>query len=216
MEEEKYQKELFEFQEPKRSFAKLTDILPKADLEGRMTMTFTMEKAVFISIGIVMLMVVVYALGVESGKHRAGKAVSQPRPAPAVRAVPAQSRPAQPASAPAGFYPRAAIGQKSILNTSPVAGAFDVKITPAATGKTAVGAESLRPFSILAASFRNRATAQTTLTMLRNQGLNAFIMYSEPYYRVYVGMYADKASDQAAGDLVKVRRVFKDAFIKQR
>lgn len=77
MEEEKYQKELFEFEKPKRLFPKLVNIFPRADFEGKVLMTFTLERVIFISIGIIMLMVIVYALGVEKGKS-IGKAAATP------------------------------------------------------------------------------------------------------------------------------------------
>ncbi len=213
MEEEKYQKDLFEFEEPKRSFSKLTSILPKADLEGRMVMTFTMEKMVFISIGIVMAMVVVFALGVENGKARAKSGAPAVRKAAAPKAPVLQAKAVGPVTVPAAVRSRAAIiGQKSILNTSPVGAA-----TPAAaTQKTAAAADVPTPYSVLAASFLKRDTAQATLTMLRKEGLSAFIIYSEPYYRVYVGLYADRANEQARKDLARVKRTFRDALIKLR
>lgn len=68
MEEEKYQKELFEFEKPKRPFPRLGNIFPKPDFEGRISITFGLERLIFISIGIIMLMVIVFALGVERGK----------------------------------------------------------------------------------------------------------------------------------------------------
>jgi cell division septation protein DedD len=213
MEEEKYQKDLFEFQEPKRSFAKLTSILPRADLEGRMVMSFTMEKMVFISIGIVMAMVVVFALGVENGKARAKSGAPAARKTAAPKAPVLQAKAVGPVTVPASVQSRAAaIGQKSILNTSPVGAA-----KPAAAAlKTAATTGVPKPYSVLAASFLSRDTAQTTVAMLRKENLSAFIIYNEPYYRVYVGLYADRASEQALKDLARVKRTFKDALIKRR
>ena len=213
MEEEKYQKDLFEFEEPKRSFSKLTNILPKADLEGRMVMTFTMEKMVFVSIGIVMAMVVVFALGVENGKARSRSGAPAARKTAALKAPVLQAKAVRPVTVPAAVQSRAAgIGQKSILNTSPVGAAKPA----ASTQKTAATADVPKPYSVLAASFLRRDTAQTTLAMLRKEDLSAFIIYNEPYYRVYVGLYADRASGQALKDLARVKRTFKDALIKLR
>jgi len=75
MEEEKYQKELFEFKKPKKSFPKLSNFLPKADFERNILITLSIEKVIFISIGIIMATVVVYALGVEVGKSRAANRI---------------------------------------------------------------------------------------------------------------------------------------------
>lgn len=71
MEEEKGQKELFEFEKPKRSFPKLSNFLPKADFERNILITLSLEKIIFISIGLILALVVVYALGVEVGKTKA-------------------------------------------------------------------------------------------------------------------------------------------------
>jgi len=71
MDEEKYQKELFEFDKPKKPFLRLSRILPKADFERNVLITLSLEKVIFISIGILMFLVLVYALGVEVGRSRA-------------------------------------------------------------------------------------------------------------------------------------------------
>ena len=56
MDEEKYQKELFEFdRKPRRFFSKLSDLFPKADFERNVVLTLTLDRAVFISIGIIMV-----------------------------------------------------------------------------------------------------------------------------------------------------------------
>ncbi len=70
MDDEKYQKELFELDKPKRFFPRLSDFLPRYDFERNIAFTIALDKAVFISIGIIMVMVAVYALGVEDGKSR--------------------------------------------------------------------------------------------------------------------------------------------------
>ena len=77
MEEEKGQKELFEFEKPKRSFPKHSNFLPKADFERNILITLSLEKIIFISIGLILAMVVVYALGVEVGRTRAASQIVQ-------------------------------------------------------------------------------------------------------------------------------------------
>lgn len=66
MEAEREQKELFEFEKPKRAFPKFGRIFPfPASSTG---ITLSLERIIFISIAMLMLMVVLYALGVERGK----------------------------------------------------------------------------------------------------------------------------------------------------
>ena len=84
MEQEKYQKELFELEKPKRSFPRLFGLFPKANLETNFAVTLSPERAIFLAIGIIMLMVVVYAVGVEVGKSR--------RPATKALAAPAEKQ----------------------------------------------------------------------------------------------------------------------------
>lgn len=201
MEEEKFQKELFEFEQPKKPFSRLTDILPKADFDGRVAITLTLEKVVFIFIGIIMAMVIVYALGVESGKSRTGSNV---------RAATKQVMP--PAIATVS-QPRASnIAAKNIFNTAPIAPAN----RPAAPVKLGAQAPSARPYTILAGSYLKRESAQASAAILAKQGFNVTITYSEPYYRVCAGTYADKTGIEVQKDLLKVRRFYKDAMLKLR
>ena len=99
MEEDKYQKELFEFEKPKRSFPRLGNIFPKPDFDGRILITFGLERLIFISIGIIMLLVIVFALGVERGKVVA-RALPRPQtiPAPAIKANSLQGKVSAPAA----------------------------------------------------------------------------------------------------------------------
>lgn len=199
MEEEKYQKELFQFEEPKKPFSKLTDMLPKRDFEGKVALSLTLEKMVFISIGIVMAMVVVFALGVESGKSRAAAA---------------KQRPAQSASGTAKAIPPIAAtqamvpAQKGFFNTAPAA--------PQARPLQPDSAAAAKPYTIVAATFSKKDTAQASAAFLAKEGFNASVVYNDPYYRVCVGSYADMSGTQVQRDLAKVKRIYKDAFVRGR
>ena len=198
MEEEKYQKELFEFEEPKKSFSRLSDMLPKAGFEGNVSITLTLEKMVFIFIGIIMLMVIVYALGVESGKLRTTPGVqSSRRTAPVSNEVVLQTR-------------VNVLSAKNILNTAPVAPTNK----PAEPVKTVIPMPAIKPYTILAGSYVKREGAQASAAIMTRQGFNVTITYSKPYYRVCVGSYVNKAGIEAQKDLIKVKRIYKDAIIK--
>lgn len=209
MEEEKYQKELFQFEQPKRSFSRLQDMLPKADFEGRIAITISLEKIVFIAIGIMMVLVIVYALGVESGKSReSAPVVQEVRPLAQLSTAPgAQTRPA-------------AMPTRSILSTAPIAPA--VRPVPAAKQaaqgqiKTAKSYQESKPFTILAGSFAKRENAQASALALIKQGFNASVTFIQPYYRVCVGVYSSKNDADAVRDMAKVKRINKDAMFKLR
>ena len=216
MEEDKYQKELFkEFSEkPGKPLSRLAGILPRPDFEGKIAITLTLEKIVFISIGIIMAMIVVFALGVENGRRRSAARISPAgRPQAAQVAMPAQ-RDMQQSQVKTGsaLRPAAAMtpvtqgpSQKGFLNTSAVA-----------TPKPDPATDISRPYTILAATFSKKETAQATAAFLKKEGLNPFVTYSEPYYRVCVGAYADMQGPQVQRDLVKVKRIYKDAFVRPR
>lgn len=211
MNEERSQKELFEFQEPKKPFSKLANILPKPDFEGRIAVTLTLEKIVFIFIGMIMVMVLVFALGVESGKARdAARRQNMPK--------------AQKASQPI----RAAVPVMAIQPT-PVAGRnfFNMAQTvssarttpqkaPGAPVKAAIAPEGSKPYTIVAVTFSKIETAQAAAVSLSKDGFSSSVVYSDPYYKVCVGSYADTYGAQVRRDLAKLRRVYKDAFVRLR
>jgi SPOR domain len=207
MEEEKYQKELFKFEQPKRSFSRFAEMLPKADFEGRVSITISLEKMVFIAIGLMMVFVIVYAMGVESGKSRGN--------APVVRA----GKPSEQLSnAPGAQVRPAAIPVRSILNTAPimpvVKPAPPVRQIVQPQVKATAVYQASKPYTILAGSFAKLENAQGSAAMLAKQGFNVSVTYFQPYYRVSVGSYSDKTSADAQRDLVKVRRINKDAMFK--
>jgi hypothetical protein len=103
MEETKYQKELFEFEPPKKSFPKLDGMLPKSNF----AVMLTMEKFIFVAIAIVMVMVAVYALGVERGKIVAK--------ANFIKAMKAQTK-----AAPIAITPKMAVAPKVITTAKPL------------------------------------------------------------------------------------------------
>jgi hypothetical protein len=173
MEEEKDQKNLFEFEEPKKPFSKLASMLPKRDFEGKVALSLTPEKIVFIFIGIVMVMVTVFALGVESGRSRK--------------------------TAPKAGPPQSNSGAAPIVTARPVAAVAAAK-----------------PYTIVAAAFSKKETAQAAVAFLAKEGLGASVVFSDPYYRVCVGSYSDMYGTQVQRDLAKVKRIYKDAFVRVR
>jgi hypothetical protein len=189
MDEEKYQKELFEFEKPKRVFPRLSDIFPKADFDNRVAITLTMERLVFIAIGFLMLIVVVYALGVESGKRITDKISSETRislvkPTRVLADTKAAARPAAP-----NIVPR----------------------LPAASPR-GERREAGKAYTIHAASFSRRDYALEAMNRLKVAGFDAFLTQSGNIYRLYAGSY--QSSGGAEKDLSKMRRMYKDAYIK--
>ena len=191
MDKEKYQKELFPFEKPKRFFPKLSDFFPKGDFERKVVLTLTLDRAVFIAIGIIMVMVVLYALGVETGKSRAIESAQVLAPA-LLPAVPQVAKVAVP---------------------KPVTKTQIVTKTPAPAAAPAVS-NANKPYTIVAVTFISKDTAMQEINRLKKQGYSATIIQSDRYFQVCIGAYADRTGVESQKDLKKVRRLYKDAYIR--
>ena len=214
MEEEKYQKELFEFEKPKRFFPKLSDFFPKGDFERNVVLTLTLDRAVFIAIGIVMVMVVLYALGVETGKSRATENVQAPAPA-AVVAMPQAVKVAVPQ--PAVSTQARAVKQVQPAKISAPAVKPQVAVKAAVKPAQAPAVPNgSKQYTIVAATFTNKDTAMQEINKLKKLGYNASLIQSDRYFQVCIGAYADKAGADSQKDLKKVKRLYKDAYIRSR
>jgi hypothetical protein len=202
MPEEGYQKELFEFERPKRSFPRLR-LFPK----GSQFITLTMEKVVFLLIGLVMAVIVVYALGVEGGKRYAERQFAQ-RATKTIAPIATSSMPARPVSASTSEV-------KNIPESPlPLKGAGGKILRPAGAAETP--GEKDKPYTIVAATFARKGVAQAEADRLKKGGLSTYLTESEPYFLVCVGTYADKDSAASRKALTAVRRFYKDAYFKLR
>ncbi len=203
MDEEKYQKELFEFEKPKRFFPKLSDFFPKADFERNVVLTLTLDRAVFIAIGIIMVMVVVYALGIE-----AGKSVVMEGSNPATASVPQVAKIVTPKPANIAQNNKT-ISQSAIAATTQVA-------TKAPASVPAVSNANKPYYTIVAVTFTGKDIAMQEIDKLKKQGYSAALIQSDRYFQVCIGAYADKTGALSQRDLKKVRRLYKDAYLKLR
>lgn len=199
MEEEKYQKELFPLEKPKRTFPSLSGMLPKPDFERNILITLSLEKVIFISIGIIMLVVLVYALGVEVGKSRAAE-----------RIVPR-------ATATKEMNPQLQ-AKATVIQAGPQQ--LPVQKIPVKPGtvmpapKTAAAIQNPdRPFVIAAGAYSRKENAMAAMTKLRQAGFNAYLGQSQPFFQVWIGY---KTADEAQKDLARVKKLCKDAYLKPR
>lgn len=189
MEEDKQQKELFEFEPPKRSFPRLGAIFPRSDFEGKLSVTLTLERLIFILIGIIMLMVIIYALGVEAGRSTAK--AKAPAIVPAKNAVAAHA-PVIPA-------------KQNITPREPV-----VVTSPAVVPVKDVN----KPYTIVAVTFSKRELAVQEVNKLKKSGFSATLVQSDSYFQVCVGSYSDKNGAESQKDLKKIKRLYKDAYFR--
>ncbi|MDD5428840.1 MAG: SPOR domain-containing protein [Candidatus Omnitrophica bacterium] len=91
------------------------------------------------------------------------------------------------------------------------------RTVPAAAPKpAAVVNTAAKPYTIVAVTLTRRDTAAAEVSKLKSRGINAFIVPSDRYFQVCVGAYPDKAGVQVQKDLKKIRRLYKDAYLKLR
>lgn len=198
MEAEKYQKELFEFESPKKSAAKLGSIFSRTDF----AIILTPEKMVFTAIGIIMLMVVFFALGVEKGRSAAYD-----------KLTPAKTIAGSTAAAPAKLVKPAA--KPVIAAKSAVAVDVTPKINPPAEAVRAQAVfDKTKPYMVVAATFSRKELALKEIGRLKAADLDAFLYYGEPYYLACVGSF--KSKDDARKILKKVKRIHGDAYVRSR
>ena len=204
MDKDNTQKELFEFEQTRKQPKGFGQLFQKADF----AVSLSAERMVFVSIGIMMLLVVSFALGVERGK-----AVSAGAPAsteiPCSRAGSAVEKAAvvtQPAA-----QPRIAAG-------APVQQAVRAKAQPLVAKKAQISTQpqaaddKSKPYTIVAAAFSKEVFAAQEVNRLKTGGIEAFVCHGEPYYLACVGAFASK--DSAQKTLNKVRQIHRDAYVR--
>lgn len=188
MENENYQKELFEFDPPKKTAAKFGNIFQRTDF----VIVLTPEKMVFAAIGIIMLMVIFFALGVEKGKATVYPAAATPRMALKNIAV-------------SPVIPE----RKAVVTATNIT----PKISPPPAPKMAQAAlDKSKPYTIVAAAFSREDFALKEAGKLKAIGLEAFVYYGGSYYLACIGSFQDKVSAQKI--LNKIKRMHKDAYIR--
>lgn len=163
MQKENIQKELFEFEAPKKQRNRLGQFFQKTDFSANLNA----EKLIFVSIGILMILVISFALGVERGKAISGMPIRIADPLPKALQIDAASAP---------------------VISKPVAA------RPAQA--SAMVAQSAPDYTVVAAAFSKESSAIKEMARLKKNGLEAFVYNSDPYYLVCSGSFIDKESAQ--------------------
>jgi hypothetical protein len=162
MEKDNIQREFFDLGTQKKQRNRFGQFFRRTDF----SVNLSAEKLIFLSIGVLMLAVVCFALGVERGKSLIDAAV---------RAAPATVRAAvQQAGAVTDTQPKAAVQQ-----------------TPAASAT-----DKSKSFMIAVGVYSKEATAITEINKLKSNGLEAYMLRNGQYYAVCVGSFASKDSAQ--------------------
>jgi septal ring-binding cell division protein DamX len=236
--EERYQKELFEdLDKLKKSASKNENLVPKT----KFSLTLSLEKTVFTSIAIVMVMVVVYAVGIERGKVIQRQSPQQIT----VRTIksvtvggPKAEQPSQPQPAPAVDL-KVQIADKKVPAPAPAVPAAQVKVQAPAPASQAVQAvipgetqqaqparqalisvQALplsaqpKPYTIVGATFTRKDWADKEVEKLKKSGQDAAVYQSANYFLVCIGSYQTK--DEAKAALTKIRNAYKDAYLRSR
>jgi len=187
MPDEQRQKDLFDdYGRQRKQSKRLQDMLPK-----KVSFSFSLEHLVFLGIGAMMTMVLLFALGVEKGRrlvlgHDLTKrtAISEPKRSEPETVLTARKEPLKKAEE-------------------------AVKADPA---KLPDRAE--REYTIQTATFRRKASAEEEASRLKKDGFEPYVIAKGDFFQVCVGNFRNK--EDADKHLVKLRLRYKDCFIKKR
>jgi cell division septation protein DedD len=167
--------------------------LGRISIRRDFAITLNLEKLIFISIGVIMLSVIVYALGVEKGKAVAARETSdlqvgQPpqKAAPTIMSAPLAQK----------TVPTAAAAEAAAARTM-------------VTGVQAAG--TVRQYTVLAATFKREDAAIAEAARLKKEGFDAFVRPSGIYFQVCAGSYPTRAIAEKAS--MKVKRIYRDAYV---
>lgn len=178
------QKEFFEFEKSKKPAPRFgSRIFTKTNV----AVALSLEKLVFISIGLIMLMVIIYALGIEKGRSSRVWSAKPVIEAKVIKPVIEDK-----------------VAAESKAEISPIK-AQAIQAQPAD-----------KPYTIVAAAFAKKDSCLVETGRLTKKGFDAFILESDPYFLACVGTYPDKDSVQSKKALAKVRQIYKDAYFKLR
>lgn len=200
MKESAVQQELFEgLEAPKRKRKLPYSILPK----NYIPFNISYEQVVFITIGVIMLMVLLFSIGVEKGKRL--------------------SRPAQRGQAAQETADIEPIALESTLAPEPVAVEQVVVVQPPAPQAVEAAQEAPKRskivkqpthFTIQLIAYRSKKSAQQELERLGKKGYSPFIIVGGEYYQICVGKY--RARSKAKEELLELKKAYRDSFIRKR
>jgi cell division septation protein DedD len=198
MKKDTIQQELFKEFEANEKKGKKTapgSILPR----NYVLMNISYEQVIFISIGIIMLMVLLFSLGVERGRRVAA--------APAVKTIEAaahKKEQAEPAEA------KAEIPEET-------------KAVPAVAESTRqpekpqeeVKAPATSIFTVQLVAYKSKKSAQKELQVLNKKGYKPFIITGGGYYQICVGEYKSQGDAQKALKEIS-KKGYSESFIRKR
>jgi septal ring-binding cell division protein DamX len=195
--------ELFkEFDQPKKKRRKKAQgsILPKSYI----LFNVSHEQVVFTTIGVIMLMVLLFSLGVERGK----RITQDEGKADLVATVKA--------GAEAVTLPEAAEAQPDDAVIAPEAAAAEEKKAEKEIEKPPAAAKNAGAphYTIQVIAYRSKKSAKKELMQLTKKGYKPFIVVGGGYYQICVGEYPSHTEAQA--DFDELKKEYKDGFIRKR
>ena len=223
MTDEQSQKELFPFETDRRAFPRLGKIFSGPSSEQKFAVVITLERLVIIAIGIILAMVIVYAVGVETGRvSRPAPRLCVPVKAPGVNSEepkaihttvsPIKTVPVQfntvvtPSRQSGSVKPEASFGAVQISSQTVTGSAAGT------AGKTAGPEQPL--YTIVAATFLKKETAVAEAARAKKIGLEPRLTQDGQYIVMTVGAYP--AKETALSALAKLRAIYKDARVRGR
>ncbi len=184
---------------------------PRATIPGRLLLQLRYDQAVLCGMAGLIGVTIVFACGVERGKHlvRAERLLltrQEPLPASADRADARSTPPAAP-TAPAAEMP----GAPSKLSPTPAS--IPAKLKPKTRYVDADGAPGARGrYAVQVVSFKQPRRAQQEMQRLQGRGERAFLVMRNDVTVVYVGPFPTKA--HARDKSVSLKPRYEDCFVR--
>ncbi len=180
------QKELFEeFQKPEKKFRFFKGNNNKFLQDRPFLLQFSVEKLIFYSIGILLVVIVIFCLGVEQGKN----IINYKKPIAVQNQAPIQQAPKQ-----------------QVQAVGPVV----TKVIPRAVVQPKITKGTF--YSIRIATYANKDFADKDILKIKQMNLPVYIIKSGKFFVINVGDYADRQAAEAAFSMLK--KYFSGIYIK--
>lgn len=200
MDSKGYQQELFEeFEEPTR---RPRFLRKKKFPQKFFSLRLSQEKLVFLTIGLVVLLLVSFSLGVERGKRlsRIPQEAKSPHPKLAARIQePGLSKDEN--------------LKESARNPQTKIGAEGQQQALATPEKETLPPKAIRSYAVQVATYKREELAQRELKRLELEGYNSFVGRRGRYFEVCVGPYSNKADAEAS--LKALRKRYQDCLLRR-
>ena len=170
---------------------------------GRIAVSLSYENILILTIGLVMLLIVCYSLGVEQGRHLA-KVVGKDIQEVEIIEQGAQAGPAEDKGIKDAEIAEEKEEQAESQQTSPKPLQKKVRVKVAAAPK----------YTIQVATFRTEQSVEKEKQRLEGKGYRPYVISRGQFSEICVGAYQEM--NEASGDLQELKKIYGDCYVRNR